>query len=79
MHNLITKIVFKGEISIFFYNFFDIILSFQKEIVILQCLNKDSRHIALWCNGSTQVSGTFSEGSSPSKATIIKANYLKIR
>ena len=26
--------------------------------------------IALWCNGSTQVSGTFSEGSSPSKATI---------
>ena len=25
--------------------------------------------IALWCNGSTQVSGTFSEGSSPSKAT----------
>ena len=25
--------------------------------------------IALWCNGSTQVSGTFSEGSNPSKAT----------
>lgn len=27
------------------------------------------QNIALWCNGSTQVSGTFSEGSSPSKAT----------
>ena len=29
--------------------------------------------IALWCNGSTQVSGTFSEGSNPSKATKRKS------
>ena len=28
---------------------------------------------ALWCNGSTQVSGTFSEGSNPSKATLKNA------